>query len=305
MLTFQYISGYGQEKCGVILDASTHQPIPYATIHYLGTPQGVYASDAGAFCLPKPIGKVDSVLVSTLGYAPLTLSISNFLQKDTIFLNAMVIPLREVVVRSDKRKLQSKIIGYSKKPLLELQSFGFGHNSNATLATYIPNDLLQTSVINRVYCRLTPKKNELVTSFRVALRLYGHDTVKQLPGQDLLPELVIADVAVDAKETEFAVSNFGLEVPTDGFWIGVSCVGYTDKEGNYKHNQDRKFGKFALKDTKKLKVNTIEHIAPMYNFTKAADALPHSSVTSNWSGKWLPRTERANMAFCFGAEVVW
>ncbi len=305
VLTFLDITGYCQEKCGVILDASTYQPIPYATIHYRATPQGMYASDKGTFCLARPAGKVDSVLISTLGYAPSTLALSDFLKKDTIYLKAVAIPLREVVVRSDNRTLQSRLIGYSKKPLLELQSLGFAHNSNATLATYIPNELRQTSVINRVYCRLTPKKNDLVKSFRVALRLYSHDRVKQLPGQDLLPELVIADVPFDGKEIEFDVANFGLAVPADGFWIGVSCVGYTDKQGHYKQNQDREFGKFTLKGTKRLKINTVEHIAPMYNFTKATDALLHSSVSSNWSGKWLPRTERPNMAFCFGAEVVW
>lgn len=301
---------FGQSRCGKVLDAATHRSIPYASLHIPGKGIGMYASDNGDFCFTMPVENssnvgLDSLVVSALGYKALRIDLKSFLLNDTLRLLPEPIVLQEVVVRSKKRGKHSKTIGYFKKPMFELRSFGFSHNSNALLATYIPSRGDSAAVITKVFCRTTPRKNGSVQSFRVALRLYDHDTFTQLPGKDLLDELLVSEVEPDQSAIFFDLGTHSIRLPQPGFWIGVTCVGYTDALGNYIPNRDRKFGKVTFRNTKKLKVATIEHIAPMYNYTTDQGGLPRKSVTAGWNGIWYPRTEKENMVFSFGAEIVW
>ena len=86
---------------GVVLDKTTHQPIPYASIAIQGSLLGTISNTQGYFELNIPRSLVDSsVHVSCMGYYTRKLLASQWPNDGEIRLSAANISLQEVVVRS-------------------------------------------------------------------------------------------------------------------------------------------------------------------------------------------------------------
>jgi hypothetical protein len=291
---------FSQEKCGVLLEKNNRKPVSYATIYYSNSSTGSFATENGHYCISKSNLKIDTVYISALGYSKLTIVYNTFLNADTIYLESIPIELENVIIKSKRGKIYTKEIGYAKKPFIEIRESGYNPNSNMRIATYIPNNNNENWIINSVQCRTIPRDNNIVQLFRIRLRIYSHDNINALPNEDLLNENVTIDVSPKEKNIEFNLSKYNLIVPTNGFWIGVESIGYTDKNDNYIPIRNREFGKFTLKDTKKFKLKSIERITPMYKYTIVS---PKNSATASWNNKWHHENYKEKLTFSFGAKI--
>ena len=84
---------------GKLIDRKKEYPLPYATISVWNKPIGTISNDDGEFLLklhPKYIE--DTLIISSMGYAPQFIPASHLLDEDIIFLNPVSIRIREVKV---------------------------------------------------------------------------------------------------------------------------------------------------------------------------------------------------------------
>ena len=283
-----------------MVEANTKRPIPYASIYFASEAVGVFSDENGHYCLPvAQKNTLDSVRVSSLGYFKTSLSLSAFVNRDTIFLQSSPIVLENVLVTRSKTKPTLQEIGYSKEKLVELVERGYCPNSSFKIATYIEHTLAGTWVIRKVKCRTIPKENPFVQSYRIRLRLYSHSSFTQQPNRDMLVKNHVVDISPSQKSADFELDE-QIYVPEDGFWIGVECVGYITQNGEYKTIKDGEFGSFKLKNTKKFKIESSQRIAPMYLYKKTK---PKTTVESRWNDRWKGISYEPNLTFCFGAVI--
>ena len=119
---------------GTVLDAGTGKPIPYVNIGIVGGSTGTVTDTNGSFTLEFPPGKVtvvDMLRVSSLGYRPLEIRISNLETKSQplIFrLEPEPIALNEVVLSTSKLYQVEEEIGY---PNLAGRGVGYWKDSVA------------------------------------------------------------------------------------------------------------------------------------------------------------------------------
>jgi len=94
---------------GLVLDARTQQPVPFATIGVPQQPLGTAASEAGTFRLVLPDGAaVPALVVSSVGYEAATVPLaSGPVGRQTIQLRPASVALGQVVVRGGKVKTKT------------------------------------------------------------------------------------------------------------------------------------------------------------------------------------------------------
>ncbi len=86
---------------GIITDASTKSGIPYVNIGISRTYTGTSSNVNGNYTLHlKPDNLKDSVRISYIGYAPVCLSVKDFIKQKNIALNPVALAINEVVIRA-------------------------------------------------------------------------------------------------------------------------------------------------------------------------------------------------------------
>lgn len=86
---------------GTLLDASSGDPVPYASIGLIGLNSGSVSNPSGRFLLKTGTGFLeDTVGIWSLGYRSLKTPVYEMIGKDdTIYLNPEYIPIQEVIIR--------------------------------------------------------------------------------------------------------------------------------------------------------------------------------------------------------------
>ena len=113
-------SCFSQEQTvhGLVVDAKTKEPIPYAAIGILGQNIGTVSTQEGLFRLTLPSKFInDSLTFSEVAHVPKKVSISSLLTKENpiISLEEEVMQLRTVVITSEKKRRYEKL---GVKPML-------------------------------------------------------------------------------------------------------------------------------------------------------------------------------------------
>lgn len=76
----------GQTLKGKIIDKTTKEPMPFATVNWLGTNSGSISDEKGYFEIPRKSGEDNLLLTSFTGYQTDTLTVSSKMQNITIAL---------------------------------------------------------------------------------------------------------------------------------------------------------------------------------------------------------------------------
>ena len=282
-----------------IIDSQTSQPVSYATVYYLNTKKGEITDNSGTFRMQELRAKPgDSVRISALGYHTAVFEMRLVQKRDTLFLSPEPIQLGPVTISAKGTKTSTKTLGFVRK--LGVVVNGYCPNSNMITATFVAAEGLGLSPIRKVVCSIVPKKNELVSTFRVRVRLLTPRSDNGLPHKDLLVENVVVDLPIDAQKLEFDLSDKSILLPPSGVWVAVESLGYTDRSGGYRPIRDDEFGKTTPKISKKYRVKSIDRIAPMYQYIRLSERL---SAGKSWNSSWSYFTFDPKMTLCFGLEV--
>jgi hypothetical protein len=282
-----------------IIDSQTGRPVSYAAVFYPSIQKGEITDDLGTFRVGSSNAKPgDSVRISALGYHTTIFEIRFIHEHDTLFLSPEPIQLGPVTITAKGTKTSTKTLGFVRK--LGVVVNGYGPNSNIITATFVAAEGLGLSPIRKVVCSIVPKENELVSTFRVRVRLLTPRSDIGLPHKDLLVENVVVDIPVNAHMLEFDLTAQSLLLPPTGVWVAVESLGYTDTSGVYRPINDDEFGKFIMKNSRKKKVKSITRIAPMYQYVRSGEKI---SAFKSWNSSWSYFTFDPKMTLCFGLKV--
>lgn len=216
---------------GVVVDAATAQPVPFAVVEMRSQRVGVQSTEQGTFTLDLPSALVatDSLRVSSLGYAPRVLAVPTA-SPCRLALQAVAVALPEAVVRASHAPLVR--LG----PVADASKFGFGggaklnaeHSEGWQIARGFVAPAAGSVRAVRFFVKPSPScgKATVRTPFRV--RLYAADGPGGSPGRDLLPTSVLAAASM-AGWLEVDLTAYRVLAPAEGFFVAMEWL-YTKPE---------------------------------------------------------------------------
>jgi len=222
-------SAFGQTKVnGIILNATTMDPIPYVNIGILNKKKGTVSNKFGEFTLESPVEYInDTIKISSIGYEPKIFILRDFIEKlkenNAIKLLEKVTELNEIVI-SNKKKLKEKILGNKTKS--KIMQGGF---SNAELGNELGIKIKikkSPTYITKFHTNVTSN-----TGREMKFRLNFYDIEKGLPKKKLINKNII--FSIDSIEGLFTLDLTEYDIVVDNdFYLTVELVGNNEnKEG--------------------------------------------------------------------------
>lgn len=101
VVVFLFFKTNAQNLRGTILDKSTQETIPFATIQY-GKNNGVISNIEGKFSVDTTRTRnIDSLKISSMGFETFSLALVGFRDNDSIYLTPAINELSEVFLRDE------------------------------------------------------------------------------------------------------------------------------------------------------------------------------------------------------------
>lgn len=194
------------------MDASTNNPLSYATLKLKHKTQGTYCNEYGQYSLVAEPS--DTLQVSYVGYGSNEFLIT---EGDTLRLNPVEKILKEVVVQPGKQKKLRCGLTTKKSDIW------LGAQIAAEYAVKI--DLPDTGkqyFINKIYFRArgNPAQGQ-------SLQLHVYEGTHQGPGRELLPQIIlIGDLDVTRKGIDVSAFNI---VCQGSVFVGIEWIGNAEK----------------------------------------------------------------------------
>jgi hypothetical protein len=216
---------------GKIIDESTGDGIPFATIEIMGKGIGTAANTEGKFDFEtSKININDTLTISSLGYKQKTLTLNELLSYKDVQINLLkkVYFLPEVTISNSYTETLQ--LGNYKKSTKSGYRMSVGHQ----IAVFMENTENHQGIIKSVNFYIVNKSrfsiNKPKTPFRV--RIYKVDTLTNNPGEDLLTESIIVKPKRSGWFT-VDLSEYDLPVSIEGFFVAMEWI-LTDEKYYYK-----------------------------------------------------------------------
>lgn len=208
-----------QEKIimGQIIDGETKEAIPYATIMFLKTGEGVISDYNGKFELEFDRQNADTLKFASIGYVSRKVAPSRVLKRNIIkvALKKDLIKVPQVDIKASDYYNKT----YGNKGLVSLGALYMDTNGQE-VALYIKNKEKKAGLIHKIYFKLSKKGN---TDAPFRIRIYKPDSVGK-PGKDILNEILV--VKPETKKSWFAVdiSAYDIKFPQEGLFFSMGGV---------------------------------------------------------------------------------
>lgn len=214
LLPFLSRSQANVELC--VVDDSTHEPLPYATVHFTNKNEGFYCDKQGKLKLSAAIG--DTIVVTYTGYVEG--KVTKFPETTLVVrLQRKTYSLPEFIVKTYHEKGKPKEVGYHKKP----KSFFMGSQMMLEFAVKLelPDDTTQYK-IHEIILPIRRMNN----INRLRIHLYSMNE-NGLPGDELLKsDITLTDENSDEmkKNGRFDVSGQNIIVSSKYVFVGVEWI---------------------------------------------------------------------------------
>ncbi len=202
---------------GQIVDAETKEAIPYATIMFLKTGEGVISDYNGKFELEFYTKNIDTLKFASIGYVSRKLATNKVLKRNVIKVTLKKDLIKVPQINIKASDYYNKTFG--NKGLVSLGALYMDTNGQE-VALYIKNKEKKAGLIHKVYFRLS-KKGNIDAPFRI--RIYKPDSEGK-PGKDILNEILV--VKPETKKSWFAIdiSAYDIKFPQEGLFISMGGV---------------------------------------------------------------------------------
>ena len=248
----------GQVK---VLDSISKKPIPFVAVTFDDN-NGLYTNQIGEFDL-NVITK-DTIVLYSLGYKQRTVSLK-LLKDQTIYLVPINIALNEIVVSNKKKKSKSKKV----KPIKHndfLKSYGLLIGEE--MAIYVPNN--QANYDNELKNILIPVVTKTISfeksfvgksqrikklPFSALFKISFYQNIEGIPGEKLYDEIITIKIDEKLKIASLDLENYDIEIPKEGFFVGMLNLGKTDINGKLISSSPFVYKKIKNK-TKKVLIRT-------------------------------------------------
>lgn len=220
---------------GKIVEESTNEAIPYATIEIKNTGKGTATNETGVFELAYQIKKEksDTLLVKALGYADKEIALIAYISNppSLIKLIPATFNISPITVRWGDKTLIKGINIPDTKPA---SSFTMG----SQIAVFMNNKEQHTGWIASVSFFIVKRNSKFKAPFRV--RLYEVDE-NGFPGKDLIKAQIIVSAKKKNAWLDVNLEEYAIRLPPKGFFVAFEWI-YTDKKYFY----DAKFPKETI-----------------------------------------------------------
>ena len=228
------------------MEIKTDQPVSYATISF-GNGLGIFADDDGLFIFNKKLyPDVDSLFISALGYKELAISTIDL--PNTIFLETYADELDEVIVNV---KVDRKFNEETLKPYLDDDYYKcWLPTIESEIAVFFPNNDDKLKKIANILFPITlesknwdqrKKKNADKKAFSTLFKVKFYKNENGFPGKALSYDNIVFRATEKMGDVfNLDVSGHDIFVPTNGFFVSLQVLGYTDAKGKLLPNKKYK-----------------------------------------------------------------
>lgn len=187
LLTGSAVTGWGQTPytiTGVVTDARTGEPVPFASVALVGRHVGTMTDERGQYVL-KPTLLTDSIAVSSLGYATQRRDVNRALRVQTIDVTLVSagMALQEVTVRAGENPAFRVLRQVRKNRIL---------NDRNRLSAYEYDSYVKTEI---AFSRVADKSRKNPLLRRINRAMSRLDSLTDDEGSRLLPVLVSESVS--------------------------------------------------------------------------------------------------------------
>ncbi|MFY7957668.1 MAG: hypothetical protein ACOVNT_06095 [Flavobacterium macrobrachii] len=230
----------------LILDINSKTPISFANFSLYQDDvfvKGSYCSDNGELFIPDGL-LFNRINISCIGYENLNIYKKNILN-DTLLLTPVVYPLKEVVVNFNKKN-EFINLGYIKS---KRKSF-LGASKGRKICTFIDNPFGKIKLVHSFLFKIRNHNKNTKVGFK--LHLFEKDTLTNTPGKELLQQdIIIILEDNDKKIKEQDVSNYNIEFPANGAFVGIEWLGILNEYDSSFKGIDTQNGSIELNDDSK------------------------------------------------------
>ncbi|MFN8254580.1 MAG: carboxypeptidase-like regulatory domain-containing protein [Bacteroidales bacterium] len=204
---------------GTIKSGNDFKPLEFAGIQLISGKLSTLSNSAGNFNLVINKDNLkDSLLISYLGFEKEKIPVSRFINTSDhiVFLKPRTENIETVEIKASDFRI--KELGNHK-----ILSFGsiYIDTQGQQTALYIENKKKKEGIISSVSYYLSKKGN---TSSPFRVRIYALNPENGKPGKDLLDEVLIIKPHTEGGWYKVDVSGFRIEVPGDGFFVGMEGI---------------------------------------------------------------------------------
>ena len=237
-----------QPITGRITDAATHAALPYVNIGVVGKDLGTVADEQGVYKLAfqKSLA-TETVRISSLGYAPRNLTLTELAAQPNVALAPEAVPLAEVLVRGKAGFRRTHTLGNTGNA--EMATNTLASNSlGGQVGTVIKISRRPTRIVNAVFniARSSPGQ----VTFRVNMYRLGPDglpiEVKLLPREVIVTSPIVrGPITVDLSADQLVLDeDFFLAIellkwdnpaPHGAEFAFSAALGYFHNEIYYRH----------------------------------------------------------------------
>lgn len=259
---------------GTIINKSTKEKIPFATVGLVKENKGTNANENGEYIIDsKAANPNDTIIISSVGFQTLKIPISKI--TSTLELEERATILKEVVVNPKREWIYAKL------------SYQFGH-SNIGITTFGTR-----SQIAKYFA--FPADRGILTEVKIfkssalfesrkglfRLRIYDCDTATMAPSEDLCNQVI--EVNSDKRVVTIDLEKYHIHVSTN-FFVAVEWLVVPYNEHRFKSTNEQSHVKSEY-------VEYRPYLAAI-NFTNRASIyLPGTSNPVwllNYNDKWMP-----------------
>jgi hypothetical protein len=207
-----------------IYDIETNRPVSFVTVSYFKNDSFIdsdYCDENGFVVIKnKDFNKID---FSCIGYE--TKSIIEISNVDTIFLKKKIITLNEVVIQNKKKSFS--FLGHSTKK----RKISISGSKGFEICEFIENPYKTEKTIKSFLFKIKRRKD-----YKTAVRIHFYKKLdtKLEPNNEILKQDVVYYFDGKIKElVEVDVSNYNIELPSEGAFIGIEWLGILNEKGDF------------------------------------------------------------------------
>ncbi|WP_293870664.1 hypothetical protein [Flavobacterium sp.] len=229
----------------IVQDAKTKKTISFVNYFLYQDEKlvtGGYCSEDGVIQLNSEI-LFNKIKLSCIGYENLEIS-KNIINNDTLLLTPAVYPLKEVVVKTNKKD-EFVNLGYIKSK----RKTWLTAIKGMKICAFIDNPFHETKLIHSFLFKIC---NNNSTKLGFKLHLFEKDSLTNNPGKELLKQDII--VILDGKsnkDIENIISQYNIDFPAQGAFVGIEWFGVLNEENNDFKDVDSQNGYIEINDDAK------------------------------------------------------
>ncbi|WP_141719713.1 hypothetical protein [Roseivirga misakiensis] len=212
---------FAQGRTFILLDKTNSEPISYATVK-ANNGNFTYSNETGIFTVEF----VESIKIQHVAYSS-TIFFAKSIISDTLLLEPLEVNLGSFVVNANAEK-QETIGNLTKK-----KNFTININTKMEIVLFIPNDEYpKNSRVLSIKIPLFNLKKVEYNDLILRPKFYTYTHGNEFPDKEfgkVKETFFVSDS--NQKYYSIDVSEYGLRLPDNGFYVGIELIGFVDSKG--------------------------------------------------------------------------